>query len=144
MVLDALLAGPRFRAFVAAEALAVLVALALLRGCSVRATDIENTQKNPPAAGMRLGDFLRGGAAQHHAALCHGTGPCWLSGLDRAVALAWSKAQWNMLRTTARFVFSLVDAYQYTRQLCARHKSILNKPRITFKKTVTLRKVLQK
>ena len=60
--------------------------------------------------------------------------PNLLSGLDRAIALAWSKAQWVI---TGYSLCLLLDykAY-YTGDLCAEFNRLLNELETSFKESV--------
>ena len=60
--------------------------------------------------------------------------PNLLSGLDRAVALAWSKAQW-CVRDASRVCFDY-ELY-YNGDLCAEFKSGLNDFETSFEESVT-------
>ena len=56
--------------------------------------------------------------------------PCLLSGLDRATALAWSKAQW-VITGCFPAVFLDYKAY-YSGDLCAEFKRVLNELETSF------------
>ena len=60
--------------------------------------------------------------------------PCLLSGLDRAAALAWSKAQW-VIAGCFPAVFLDYKAY-YNGDLCAEFKRDLNELETSFKESV--------